>query len=160
MIELENVDKNVKFKCQVVGYQFPNAKDNGDANWCLLAVDVTHGEKIFHTIDPAIETQDLIILYDWFSCLSTNTLPSFSLLEFTEPCISFEFLAKHNNAVRFSVNLSHELKPSFNICQLGFESNEWNIVFEINENGFEKVLTGLKDTIEKFPVKNKSNEGD
>jgi hypothetical protein len=52
------------------------------------------------------------------------------------------------------VNLSYELKPNFNICQLGYESDNWQIVFEINKSGFEKVLIGLKDTIDKFPFKN------
>lgn len=152
MLELENVDKSVKFKCQVIGYQFPTV-ENDDSNWCLLEVNVTHSEKTFHKVDPAIATQDLASLYDWFSCLSTNTLPRFALLQFIEPCISFEFLAKHNDTVRFSVNLSHELKPNFNICQFGRESDDWRIVFEINESDFEKVLADLKGTIDKFPAR-------
>lgn len=153
MIALDNVDKSVKFKSQVVGYQFPNAKNKDDANWCLLEVDVIHGEKIFHKIDPAIETQDLGRLYDWFTCLSTNTLPRFAHLKFTEPCISFEYLARRNDTVRFSVNLNYELKLNFNICQLGFEDNDWHIVFEIDKSGFDNVLIGLKDAMNKFPFK-------
>ena len=64
MIELENIDSSVKFKCQVIRYQFPDAKNNDDANWCLLEVNIAHGSKVFHKIDAAIETQDLISLYD------------------------------------------------------------------------------------------------
>lgn len=155
MIELTNIEHNVILKCDIVGYEFPDSP--GD-NWCLLRVEVRQGNKSFERIDPALETTELLDLCEWFRCLSESRLPRYSRLTFTEPCISFEFLACKDDQVRISVELSHELKPDFELEQFQSKHSEWTIVFELNSKDFEKTLTGIKEAINQYPMREKSEE--
>ena len=158
MIELVNVDKSVAIKFQIVGYQFIEEVSSGDDDWCNLEINLKHNGKLFNKVDPAIDANELNRLYQWFYSLSINTLPRYAHLSFTEPCISFKFLAKKNSTTRIAINLSHELKPKFKLTQLRQESNDWNIVFELSEKDFKSILNSLSDSIKKYPVRNKANK--
>jgi len=153
MLELSNVENKVDLKCQITGYQFPDSKRD---DWCLLKVEVKQGEQYFERIDPAIETTELERLYDWLKCLSERRLPRFARLSFTEPCISFEFLACADDSIRISINLSHELKPEFELSQFGFRNNDWKIVFNLDDENISKILENLRRTLKLFPVRGKS----
>ena len=153
MFELSNVENKLDFKCQIIGYQFPDSKRD---DWCLLKLKVKQGEHYFEQTDPAIETTELERLYDWFKCLSERRLPRFARLSFTEPCISFEFLACTDDSIRISINLSHELKPEFELNQFGFCNNDWKIVFNLDEENISKILENIRQTLELFPVRGKS----
>lgn len=150
MIEFINVDKNVKVKCDIVGYQFP---DNFKDNWCLLRVEIKQGDQVFEKVDPALEANELIELCEWFKCLSNNRLPRYAKLTFAEPCLSFEFLACSNNHVRISVELSHELKPEFELEQFNTKHSEWIIVCELDSKDFEKVIKCIEATIDLYPIR-------
>lgn len=150
MIELENIENHVKLKCEVVGYQFPN---NHKDNWCLLKVDIKQGDKSFEKIDPALETTELVELREWFKSLSKKRLPRFAKLTFTEPGISFEFLACINEQVRISIKLSHEIKPNFMLEQFRSEHSDWIIVFELNDKDFDKTICGIEAAIKHFPTR-------
>ncbi|MDH3348015.1 MAG: hypothetical protein OEM02_07940 [Desulfobulbaceae bacterium] len=43
MIELKNVENNVRLRCEVVGYQFPGSPED---NWCLLKVEIKQGDQL------------------------------------------------------------------------------------------------------------------
>ena len=152
MFELNNIENKVSINCSVAGYQFP---DNPKDDWCLLKVLVQHNGAVFEKIDPALETQELVRMYQWFECLSKNMLPRFACLSFTEPCIGFEFLAYNKGIVRISIGLGHELKPPFELEQLRSKSSEWNIVFELDESDFNRILTGIDTAIKKYPTRSK-----
>ncbi len=94
MIELNNIENNVRLKCDIVGYEFP---DNLEDNWCILRVEVKQENQTFVRVDPALETTELVELYEWFESISKNRLPQYAQLTFTEPCISIEFLACKND---------------------------------------------------------------
>jgi len=153
MLELKNMEGHVSIKCEIVSYEFP---ENPADDWCLLRVKIKQGENAFEKVDPALEARDVAQLYNWFKSLSENRLPRFAHLEFTEPCISFEFLACKNERVRFSINLSHELKPNFELEQFNSSNTDWCIVFELNTDGFSEVLKGIERTINKYPSRVKS----
>jgi hypothetical protein len=51
--------------------------------------------------------------------------------------------------------LSHELKPSFEIEQFKYKIDEWNIIFELNEDDFKKIITTLEAAKEQYPVRSK-----
>ena len=153
MLELSNVENKVHLKCQISGYQFPDSKRD---DWCLLKLEVKQGEQYFERTDPAIETTELEHLYDWLKCLSERRLPRFASLSFTEPCISFNFLACTDDSVRISINLSHELKPDFELNQLGFSNNDWKIVFNLSKENILTILENIRQTLELFPERGKS----
>ena len=150
MLELKNVEGNVKFNCEVIGYQFPASKKD---DWCLLKVAIEQAGDHCELIDPAIETTELEQLYNWFSCLAEKTLPRYAHLTFTEPCISFEFLAYRNGLVRMAVHLGHELTPNFKLKQFRSEVSEWVIIFELAEIQFKDILEGIQATLSKYPVR-------
>jgi len=155
MIELENIENHVKLKCEVVGYQLP---DNLEDNWCLLKLEIKQGDKFFEIIDPALETTELVELCEWFKSLSKNRLPRYAKLDFTEPCISFEFLACKNECVRISVELSHEFEPTFKLEQFQSKQSDWVIVFELNDKDFEKTIGGIEAAISHFPTRKNTRE--
>lgn len=150
MFELKNVERKIVVSLDVVGYQFP--KDNKD-NWCLLKVIIEQENKRCELVDPAIETTELVKLLHWFTDLSEGRLPSYAHLTFIEPCISFQFLAFKDGVVRIAIRISHELKPDFEINQFGRSSADWSVICEINQAVFNTVLSGIKATLESFPVR-------
>ena len=153
MIELSNVENKVHLKCQVIGYQFPESERD---DWCLLEVNATQGEYNFKRVDPALDTTELVRLHQWFKCLSKRMLPRFANLSFTEPCISFQFLGSTDEEVRISIQLGHELKPNFEIEQLGISNDNWKIVFTLNDQDFVSVLDGISQTLIAYPIRGSS----
>lgn len=148
MLTLTNVEKHITLNCEIIGYQFPGSLTD---NWCTLKINISQGEKVFEKIDPALDTRELIEIHNWFKALAEKRLPRFAHLTFTEPCLSFEYLACGSDNVRFSINLSHEFKPSFKLEQFKSSSKDWRIVFELDDTGFTDVLSSLERSIEKYP---------
>jgi hypothetical protein len=153
MIELINIENKIKLGCEIVGYEF---LDRIEDNWLLLKVKVEQEGMIFEKIDATLTTTELIDLYEWFKCLAENRLPQYAHLTFTEPCISFNFLSYQNNRVRISIELSHELKPDFEIDQFKTKSIDWNIVFDLDSNVLEKTIVRIGATMNRFPIRGKS----
>jgi len=153
MLELKNIENHVRLRCEVVGYQFPNSPED---DWCLLKVEIKQGNQLFEKVDQALEATELVEIYEWFKCLSENRLPQYAHLTFTEPCISFEFLSCKNEQVRISVELSHELKPDFELEQFQSKHSDWVIVFELNGKDFEKTIGGIEASINQYPISGKS----
>lgn len=110
MFDAANVEDHVHLRCEVVGYQFPATADD---DWCLVRVSVRQGQDMFERVDAALEAGELVSMRNWFRALSEDRLPRVARLEFTEPCLSFEFLARDENGVRFAVNLDAELRTLF-----------------------------------------------
>ncbi len=150
MLSLKNVDGNVEFTCEVIGYQFPG---NNNDDWCFLKVTIKQEGEQCELVDPALEATELVQLENWFTCLAEKRLPKYAHLTFTEPCVSFEFLANRDSVVRIAVHLGHELTPSFKLKQFRAESSDWKIVFEIDEGQFESIRAGIKNTLLKYPVR-------
>jgi len=153
MFKLTNVEDHITLSIEVAGYQFP---DNPVDDWCFLKINIEQGEELFEKIDPAIEASEILDIYRWFKSLSESKLPRHAHLTFTEPCLSFDYLAYKNDCVRLSVNLSHELQPNFYIAQFKSKDSQWHIVFELNANDFIQVLSGVERTINEYPIRDKS----
>lgn len=150
MFKLKNVEGNIDFSLEVIGYQFPDSKKD---DWCFLKVKIDQGDNRCELVDPALETTELVQLLRWFSSLAEGRLPRYSCLTFTEPCLSFDFLAFNDGVVRISINLSHELKPPFKIKQFRAMSEDWNVVIELRANDFANIRGGIKSALEKYPVR-------
>ncbi|WP_428243529.1 WapI family immunity protein [Gynuella sp.] len=150
MFRLKNVEGKIDFSLEVIGYQFPERKED---DWCLLKVKIDQGEDRCELVDPALETTELVQLLRWFSSLAEGQLPRYSCLTFIEPCLKFNFLAFNDGAVRIAINLSHELKPPFKMEQFIAKSEDWNIVIELHANDFANIDGGIKMALEKYPVR-------
>ena len=150
MLKLKNVDESIEFFCNLIGYQFPESEDD---DWCLLSVSVHQKQESCELIDPALETTELIMLLRWFSSLSEGRLPRYSHLTFTEPCISFEFLAFKDSIVRIGIHLSHELKPNFSMYQFCEYSDDWCIIFELDYSSLVNIANNIRSVLERYPVR-------
>ena len=147
MIELTDITNTVNLQFAIVGYEFPDCKDN----WCLLKVIVQQNSNRFEKTDPALEIADLQRLYNWFEDLSKSRLPSHAELWFTEPCFSLAFIANRNQKVTISIKLSCELKPDFCFDDLYELHDDWTIVFELTKSNLIAILENLKQWMVKFP---------
>ena len=153
MFKLSNVENKVGLELSVEGYQFPESPKD---DWCFVKVIVRQGKDTFETVDPALEATELHGILEWFRCLSERKLPRYARLCFTEPCLEFEFLACTNSSVRISIHLSHELKPNFDLKQFGLPPSEWSVVFELRENEFNKVISGIEKALLRCPARDQS----
>lgn len=153
MFKLSNVENKVGLELSAEGYQFPESPKD---DWCFVKVIVKQGKDTFEAVDPALETTELVNILEWFKCLSERKLPRYARLCFTEPCLEFEFLACTDSSVRISIHLSHELKPSFDLKQFGLPPSGWGLVFELRENEVYKVISGIEETLLRYPVRDLS----
>lgn len=150
MLKLKNVEGKIDLSLDVVGYQFPDSKSD---DWCLLKATIIQDGDECELIDPAIETSELVQLLRWFSSLSEGRLPRYAHLTFTEPCISFKFLAFNEGVVRIAINLGRELKPPFEIDQFRAKNNEWSIVAELKSNELAAMRDGIERSLKIYPVR-------
>lgn len=167
MIKLENKDIDLSFQCEIIGYQFPEIEHSEwDSNWYNVKIVVCQRENVFEKVDPALTTYGLVKIRDWFKNLSENKLPYSTTLTFTEPCIEFKLLGRDEEGVRIIIELNCELEPDFKLtdylCHEGsylakYEEQEetkyWDMVFTLTDDDFKRVLIGLDETIEKFPIR-------
>jgi len=150
MLNLKNVENNIELSLEIVDYQFPES-DKDD--WCLLKATIKQENERCELVDPSLETTELVQLLRWFSSLSEGRLPRYAHLTFTEPCISFKYLAFTGEVVRIAIELGHELKPSFQMKQFGRKYEGWSMVFELNESAFSKIRGGIKSALERCPIR-------
>lgn len=150
MLDLLNVDGQVRLACEVVRYQFPALRTD---NWCVVRLEVSQGKRSYVKEDPALETQDLVRLREWFQCLAEDRLPRYAHLTFVEPCLSFEFLGKDDAGVRFSVHLSAELRPDFRLKQLSLSTRSWQVVFHLGAEALGAIVERIEASVRRFPVR-------
>lgn len=157
MIELNNTKNNLKFKCSVTEYEFPDGEGHYDLSWCLLQIEVQQGNSLFEKTFPAIMASEIMELCEWLECLSKRILPKVANLRFTEPCINFQFLGCKNNFVRILIELKDELEPDFELKQYDETQTDWKMVFNLSNKDFEHIISGIETTISCHPVRHKKN---
>ena len=150
MLDLLNVDDQVRLECDVVGYQFP---DQPNDDWCLIRVDVRQGDESFEKIDAALTASEVVSIRDWFRCLAGERLPRWAHLQFTEPCLGFQFLAMEDAGVRIAVHLNDRLRPPFRLKQLRLETEEWQVVFLLDGEDLARVIERVESQIQTHPVR-------
>lgn len=149
MIELTDITNTVNLQFDIVGYEFPDSKDD----WCLLKVIVQQSGNRFEKTDPALEIADLHTLYNWFNDLSKGQLPSNAKLWFTEPCFSLAFISYKNQKVTISITLSCELEPDF-CLDVPYElQDNWTIFFELSKYNLAMIVKHLNQWIITFPYR-------
>ncbi len=164
MLTLNNQEFGTELILNVVDYQFPNnTNDNWhDDNWCMISAKVTQKENTFETVDASLLTNEIQQLLEWFQCLSARKLPQYATLDFTEPCLSFEFIACKKDWVRISIKLDYEMKPNFLLEQFfsfddenSIDDCDFEMIFDLTQNDFSAVIANLQETVKKFPTRHK-----
>ncbi|MDB3936026.1 hypothetical protein N9383_04830 [Granulosicoccus sp.] len=114
---------------------------------------ITTEENVFSVIAPALDARELVNLKQWFKCLSERKLPRFACNPFTELNLEFEFLASNDTSVRIAIGLRLEIKPDFELVQLGRKSKDWRLVSESNSEQFSNILLGFDKAIDNYPIR-------
>lgn len=156
MLKFYDKDHDIKLSFDIVGYQFPEITQGGDADWCNVALNLQQGEKSFNVIDPAIAAKDLPRLLKWFTDLSERKLPDASGIGFLEPCFSFEFYNCKETTVRIGVRLNCEMRPNFYLDQLGYQpedDEDYIVVFDLTDKDFADNIQSLKTTMQQYPIR-------
>lgn len=137
-------DTSTEVKMIIVGYEFPQSFNNvDDANWLNVQFKVKHPKGDWEKIDSCLETFELKLLIDWLENIKLGNEIE-SNLYFIEPCLEFEKV--ENNTLR--VYFSHEILPSWQK-----RGERVFIDFEIEEKDFERVISELKEDLEKFSIR-------
>ena len=157
MLELANTDETVHLKCEVLGYQFPDAERD---DWCMIRVQIRQGDASFEGVDPALEAIDLPSIRDWLMCLKNGRLPRWAHLTFTEPCLGLEFLAREQTGVRIAVHLGGALRPPFPLEWLGMAWDSWQVVAVLDRDELGAMVAGVERTMSQFPVRSGRVRGD
>lgn len=144
MIPFENKSEGIFLSLSVEGYQFPECNDD----WCNIKLHLNTPAGEFLKVDPALESEELQELLNWFDDLQFRRLPKFAHLCFTEPVISFEFLAVKADTVRVAIHLSHEFKPSF---LAGSQIEPKDYLFDLSKENLIQITTNLRQAIENYP---------
>ncbi|MEM7346787.1 MAG: hypothetical protein AAF485_21295 [Chloroflexota bacterium] len=146
MLNLKNADKTVEFYLTI---EDPPSNNPG-SRWCLVKVIVIQGEQKFQQIYPALQHLELVEILEWFRRLSKHKLPRFGRLSFTYPCLEFEFLACDDEIIRISIGLRREMRPSFDLRQLNWTFDEWDIVFELGSVEFKTIIGNIQTELTKI----------
>ncbi len=140
MIEINNND--LRFRLNILGYEFPDSRDDWDSNWLLVFVELRECAEIcFSKTDPCLLTMDLISLKDWLQSVSVDNVTQHKL-SFMEPEISFEFSNDKVNLV---------LKYNFNPDG---SQNDGSYRLHIDNHYIGPILESLEELLQKFPVRN------
>lgn len=152
MLDVTNIDRNVRVRCEVTAYQFPRSAAD---DWCMVRVAIEQGPDSFDRSDPALEAGDITKVRDWFGALAEDRLPRYAHLTFIEPCLSFRFLARESGGVRIALDLAAELRPPFPLVQLSRASKEWSIVALLAPDRLAAVAAACDEASRRFPVRSK-----
>ncbi|HFO9548035.1 TPA: hypothetical protein ACHK6D_003468 [Escherichia coli] len=151
MITLSNSELAVTLTLEVMGYQYPDANNFWDGNWLFLKVGVTQGNQRFEKIDPAIGTYDLTKLHRWFTTLLQRPYPDGypeKNLEFTEPCLAFEYTGYSGDVIIIKVILACALCPTFHKTE-----NIWQAEFRLADADIALILANLESSIQDYPLR-------
>ena len=151
MITLSNSELAVTLTLEVMGYQYPDANNFWDGNWLFLKVGVTQGNQRFEKIDPAIGTYDLTKLHRWFTTLLQRPSPDGypeKNLEFTEPCLAFEYTGYSGDVIIIKVILACALCPTFHKTE-----NIWQAEFRLADADIALILANLEPSIQDYPLR-------
>ena len=126
---------------EIEGYSYPFARDDWDANWLQIKINITDVNEgiFFEQSDPCLLTMEIVDLYKWFSVVDDNK-QEMNSIKFMEPNISFTY---QENL------LSIILKYAFN--PFGRFDESYKMDFKINNDIRCEILKKLKESIAKFP---------
>ena len=76
--------------------------------------------------------------------MSEAKLPSWAVISFIEPCISFKFNSYRNGIVQFIIYLSHELRPPFKTSIIDIDSEDFFIHFNQTNSELKIIAEDLE----------------
>lgn len=140
-------DRGDKFSCKVKTYEFPNAKDDLDANWLIVCIMAEHEiEGSWSACGPYLRTHELVSLSKWLKSLLIEMLPS--RIEFTEGELAFEF----SRDMKFVVMLDFNFHPRSEVYNCASD-REFPLYFSMDKNKIAELVCTVEKAISVFPTR-------
>jgi hypothetical protein len=99
----------LRVELSIAGYQFP--LETRDAlNWLMIAGEVSHPRGSWSFLDPALETDEVEALCDWFERVAAAPTVAQPAMLFIEPNIQLRYCADEFGG-SIAVRLAHESAP-------------------------------------------------
>lgn len=104
---------NQSVELKIVNYQFPHVtlRDDYDANWLHIYLNVKSKCGHWKTVDPSLLTSDVEKIIKWLSDLAKNKSIEDESLEFIEPNLSFHMLDKGSEVKKIRIQFDLESRP-------------------------------------------------
>ena len=138
-------DKGNKFSLRVKGYEFPSARDEVDANWLVVSIDVEHkGGDVWRACGPYLRTDELLRLLEWLRNLKAEVPPS--RIAFTEGELAFSYLDDMQLAVILDFNF-HPKGAAYDYSS----DREFSLCFKVDNKSLVNLIRSVEKTMREFP---------
>lgn len=137
---------------ELLGYELAQeCGDFDDDNWLSVRVQVTHRLGGWTSVDPSLDTTEVVVLADWLASIASGETVERNLF-FAEPDLSFELVSTHRGVqvlrVRFASDSGHEWASSH-----GVPLDELWIEIPLEAGELRKAVAALRAEVAKLPVR-------
>lgn len=134
---------NQKVELKIIGYQFPDAKnDSSDSEWLKIFLDVQSNLGNWQTIDSSLTAPEVKELIRWFKDLSTDKEVEYTELYFTEPNLEFNFIKGEDEIKNIKIIFNAESKPKF--AKMG---QEYFVEFQFSNEELSEAADELDEEL-------------
>jgi hypothetical protein len=126
-----------------LAYEFPDSTEDYDANWVIVRMVASDGERRWLAEDPCFLTWDLFSLVFWIRGLAEGADGLLDCYSALEPNLQFERLGK-GDATRLTAYFSQEYRPPVGDAE---------ITFTPGADGLRRFADELAAALLDFPVR-------
>ena len=146
-----------QFLFKIAGYQFPGNRNNEfDANWLMIAIEVTTPQWHWEKTDPSMLTWEVQSLIDWLEAVVVNQ-EEWNCINFTEPNLSFCIRGKGAQKIVLGLHLALESRPPFLVGGVVLDEGEI-IEIECDRAELAQWIAYLEAELDKYPLIGVFNE--
>jgi hypothetical protein len=144
-----------EFRLDVLGYQFPEIKDNEwDSEWLIISGEAMCAQGRWTFRDPCLCTFEVQTLAAWLRDVRIGG-PKREI-GFTEPNLRFEHIERRDGDI-LSVAFSQECSPPWATEDQRYgEGFELSFPFQLND--FTAAATALESMLLRWPVRTRKTE--
>lgn len=137
------------FEMEVVGYQFPNSKEQYDADWLNSRIAVRVPQGSWTSTDPSLLTWELASLIEWLESVAKGE-PVDPEVSFTEPNLRFELHGTEPLLLRIYFEL--ESRPGWAPADGAGMDDLW-AEFPIDESELMAGAASLRKYLAWYPIR-------
>lgn len=140
-------NQTVEFK--ITNYEFPeNTTYTYDSNWLLIYLNINSNCGKWETVDPALLTEEIKEIIEWFENLSNNLEPESKQLTFIESNIVFELKDYKENLKKVKIIFNQESLP-----KNADDKKEYYVECQLNNKELKTISENLKKEFKPFPTR-------
>jgi hypothetical protein len=148
--------QGTELRLDVVGYQFPDAAPEADgfdydANWLVVAGEVSDGERSWRFRDACLTTVETGELASWLEGIAGHK-PVVDELAFTEPILTFSWAPASVGDPIVHVTFELEARPPWH--RMTGDREDWGTVsldFPVSRDALRLAAQDLRSDQTRFP---------